>query len=355
MVIACPHALGLAIPLVVAISTSITAKNGILVRNRQAFETIRNISAIVFDKTGTLTKGEFEVNEIITEKDEKEFLRYAAAVEQNSEHIIAEAIVKYTKENDVDIPESDDFSASTGKGVSAIVDGKQVRIGGPKLLKEINADIDMDKFAEYEEKGNTVVFVFVDDEFFGAVALSDQPREESADAIKQFRDLGIKVYMLTGDSEKVASAIAEELGVDEYFAEIMPDEKADKVNELSDQGETVAMVGDGINDAPALARADIGIAIGAGTSVAIESAEIVLVKSNIQNVIDTIKFSEDNHKKMIQNLWWAAGYNIVALPLAAGVLSWVGIIIQPAVGALLMSASTVIVAINAQTLRKKEI
>ncbi len=355
MVIACPHALGLAIPLVVAISTSMTAKNGILVRNRQAFETIRNISAIIFDKTGTLTEGEFAVNEVIAEKDENEMIKYTAAVEQNSEHIIAAAIVKYAKDNDIDIPGSEDFSSSTGKGVGAKVDGKEVKIGGPKMLREMAQDIDNEKYQKYEQKGNTVVYTFVDGELYGAFALSDRIREEAREAVKELKNMGIKIYMLTGDSEDVAKSVADELGIDDYFAGIMPDEKADKVKDLNKQGEIVAMVGDGINDAPALASADIGIAIGAGTSVAIESAQIVLVKSNILDVVHTIKFSDENHSKIVQNLWWAAGYNIVALPLAAGVLWWAGIIIQPAIGALLMSASTVIVAINAQTLRRKKI
>ena len=354
MVIACPHALGLAIPLVVALSTSITAKTGILIRERSSFEKLRNIDAIIFDKTGTLTEGNFAVDKTVALKDESEMLKYAAAVEQNSEHIIAESIVDHVKEKDIDIPDSKDFESETGVGVHATVDGKKVELGGDKILRKKDYEIDNDEIKKLRGKGNTIIYVFANDELYGAISLADKIREDSYEAVKKLQEMNIDVYMLTGDSEDVAKAVASELGIKDYFAEVMPEDKSDKVAELKEKGKKVAMVGDGINDAPALASADIGIAIGAGTSIAVESGEIVLVESNPKHILKAIKFSDKMYSKMIQNLWWAAGYNIIALPLAAGVLAWAGIVIQPAVGALLMSASTVIVAINSQTLRKED-
>jgi P-type Cu2+ transporter len=354
LVITCPHALGLAIPLVVALSTSITAQNGILIRDRKAFETVRNIDAIVFDKTGTLTEGRFGVSDVISFIPEEELLQLTASVELNSEHIIATAIVKHAQEKNIEIPETESFKAIPGKGAKGKVNGKEVYVGSPNLMNELNVNVEDKKIKTLQEQGKTVVFVVVDGKLAGVFALADIIRKESYKAIKELQDLGIKVYMLTGDAEEVAELVSKELGITDYFAQVLPDQKAEKIKLLKEKGKKVAMVGDGINDAPALVTADVGIAIGAGTDVAVESADIILVKNNPRDVSKVASLSQKTYSKMVQNLWWAAGYNIVAIPLAAGILFNFGIILSPAVGALLMSLSTIIVAINSQTLRRYE-
>lgn len=354
LVITCPHALGLAVPLVVALSTSITAKSGILIRDRKAFETVRNIDAIVFDKTGTLTEGNFGVSDVVSFIPEDELLPLAASVELNSEHIIATAIVKHTQERNIEIPKTGDFKAIPGKGAKGKVNGKEVYVGSPNLMNELNVNVEDEKIKTLQEQGKTVVFVVVDGELAGAFALADKIRKESYEAVKELKELGVEVYMLTGDAEEVAEMVSKELGITDYFAQVLPDQKAEKIKLLKEEGKKVAMVGDGINDAPALVTADVGIAIGAGTDVAIESADIILVKNNVRDVSKVVGLSQKTYSKMVQNLWWAAGYNIVAIPLAAGILFNFGIILSPAIGALLMSLSTVIVAINSQTLRRYE-
>lgn len=351
MVITCPHALGLAIPLVVAVSTALSAKSGLLIRNRNAFEEARNIQAIIFDKTGTLTKGEFGVTETISfnnKYDEKEILKYAASIESESEHPIAEGIVKSAG----DKYELKDFNSIPGKGAEGKVNSKDVKVVSPGYLEENKIELqDRDKIEKFSAQGKTVVFVLVDNKLTGAIALGDIIRDESKDAIKQLKELGIKTMMLTGDNKQVAKWVADELGLDDYFAEVLPDKKAEKVKEVQSRGMIVAMTGDGVNDAPALAQANVGIAIGAGTDVAVETADIILVRSNPKDVVSLIKFSKATYSKMIQNLIWATGYNVFAIPLAAGVLySW-GIVLSPALGAVLMSLSTIIVAINAKLLK----
>ena len=352
LVIACPHALGLAIPLVVALSTSITAKSGILIRDRKAFETTKDVDVVVFDKTGTLTEGKFGVSDVVSFFPEKELLEYAASIELNSEHIIAKAIVEYAKKKGVKIPKIRNFKAIPGKGAKGTVQNKQVFVGSPKLLEELNIVTSDERIIKLQKQGKTVVFLIVENQLAGAFALSDKIREESKQAVKQLKENGIKVYMLTGDSKEVAASVSRELEIDDFFAEVLPDQKSEKIKLLQGKGLKVAMVGDGVNDAPALVTADVGIAIGAGTDVAIESADIILVKNDPRDVTKLSSLSKKTYSKMVQNLWWAAGYNIIAIPLAAGVLYSYGVIINPAVGALLMSLSTVIVAINSQTLRK---
>lgn len=350
LVIACPHALGLAIPLVVALSTSIAARMGVLIRDRRAFEAARNVDAVIFDKTGTLTEGRFGVSEVVAFIPERELLELAASVEVNSEHVIARAIVEHARSKGIPLLEVEEFKSLPGRGVYARVNGREVYVGGPNLLQDLGLEVSselMDKL-----RGRTVAFVVVDGRLAGAVALSDKVRRESLEAVKRLREVGIKVYMLTGDSEEAARAVAGELGIDDYFAQVLPHEKAEKVRLLRERGLRVAMVGDGVNDAPALVTADVGIAIGAGTDVAIESADIILVRNDPRDVPRLIELSRKVYSKMLQNLWWAAGYNVVAIPLAAGALKWAGIVINPAVGALLMSLSTVIVALNSQTLRR---
>ncbi len=354
LVIACPHALGLAIPLVVALSTSITAKSGILIRDRRAFETVRNIDAVVFDKTGTLTEGKFGVSDIVSFIPEEELLQLAASIELNSEHIIATAIVKHAEEKELKIPSTQEFKAIPGKGAYGKVKGKEVYVGSPGLLKELKIDTEDRTIKTLQEQGKTVVFTVVDGKLAGAFALADKIRQESYEAVRELKELGVKIYMLTGDAPEVAEWVSKELGIDDYFAQVLPAQKAEKIKLLKEEGKKVAMVGDGINDAPALVTADVGIAIGAGTDVAIESADIILVKNDPRDVSKVAALSQKTYSKMVQNLWWAAGYNIVAIPLAAGILFNFGIILSPAVGALLMSLSTVIVAINSQTLRKYE-
>lgn len=355
LVIACPHALGLAIPLVVAISTTITAKSGILIRDRKAFEEVRDVNAVVFDKTGTLTMGQFGVSDVVSYISKDELLRLTATVERNSEHIIAKAIVEHAQKKGIRISKATDFKAIPGKGAEAKVKASKVYVGSPNLLKEMNIEVNDKKIIELQEQGKTVVFTVVDGKLAGAFALADKIREESREAIEDLKAKGVKVYMLTGDAEAVAKGVSKELGIDDYFAQVLPDQKAEKIKSLKDQRYRVAMVGDGINDAPALVTADVGIAIGAGTDVAIESADIILVKNDPRDVPKVAELSRKTCSKMVQNLWWAAGYNIFAIPLAAGILTSLGVIIDPAVGAILMSLSTVLVAINSQTLRRYEL
>jgi Cu2+-exporting ATPase len=354
LVIACPHALGLAIPLVVALSTSITAKSGILIRDRKAFEMMKDVDAVVFDKTGTLTEGKFGVSDVVAFIPEEKLLALTASVELNSEHIIAKAIVDYANGKGVKIPAAKDFKALPGRGAYGKVGNNAVHVGSPGLLEEMKIEANDEKVEALQKQGKTVVFTVVDGKLSGAFALADKVRQESKEAAEKLKALGLKVYILTGDSEEVAKSVAEELGIDEYFAQVLPAQKAEKIKALKSDGYKVAMVGDGINDAPALVTADVGVAIGAGTDVAIESADIILVKNDPRDVPKVMDFSKKTYSKMAQNLWWAAGYNIVAIPLAAGVLYNFGILLPPAVGALIMSLSTVIVAFNSQTLRKYE-
>ncbi len=356
LVIACPHALGLAIPLVVAITTALGANNGILVRDRLALEEARRIDTVIFDKTGTLTRGEFGVVGLsaVDGWDEAKALALAAAVEGDSEHTIARGVRRSAEERKLPRPEVSAFEAIQGRGVRARWEGQAVSIGGPRLLESLNLHLP-EVLAGFEQaasaKGQSVVHLVVDDRPVASLALADVIRPESRAAIDRLHELGLQVAMLTGDSRAVAQAVAEELGIDTYFAEVLPEHKDQKVSELQRQGKRVAMVGDGVNDAPALTRADIGIAIGSGTDVAVESAGIVLVRSNPLDVVKIIELSRASYRKMIQNLAWATGYNVVALPLAAGILAPWGILLSPAVGAVLMSLSTVVVAINAQLLR----
>lgn len=357
LVIACPHALGLAIPLVVAITTSLGARSGILVRNRLALEAAREVDVVVFDKTGTLTKGEQGLVSYmaVDTKDKTSILALAAAVEADSEHIIARAIHTAAREKGLALPQVQAFEALKGRGVQAQIDGRRVFVGGPSLLEMLGTKLPqpIERFsAEAGSRGQTVVFLIEEEEVKAAFALADMVRPESKAAVERLHQMGIEVAMLTGDSQAVARAVAEELGIDRYFAEVLPEDKDKAIIELQKQGKKVAMVGDGVNDAPALARADVGIAIGSGTDVAIESAGIILVKNNPLDVVRVIELSRASYRKMIQNLIWATGYNVVALPLAAGVLAPWGILLSPAIGALFMSLSTVIVAVNAQLLRK---
>lgn len=354
IVICCPHALGLAVPLVVAKSTALSAKNGLLIKNRTAFENSRKISAIVFDKTGTLTVGKFEVSEIVTlkkELNENEIIRLAAALEQKSEHPIATGILQKAKELAVSIPSTENFNAITGKGVEADVEDKRILVVSPGYLKENNIPIP-DGFTANDTE--TVVFVMINNELAGYIALSDEIRPESADAIKTLKQNNIKSILLTGDNAKVAKSVSETLGMDSFLAEVFPHEKLEKIKELQSKGEFVAMTGDGVNDAPALAIADVGIAVGSGSDIAAETAGIVLVNSNPGDIVSLILFGKATYRKMIQNLIWATGYNVVALPLAAGVLYKQGILLSPAAGAVLMTLSTVIVAINASVLSIKK-
>lgn len=353
MVIACPHALGLAIPLVVAISTAVSAQNGLLIRNRTAFEESRKISALLFDKTGTLTKGDFGVTRIETVDKNfttEEVLRLASALEQSSEHPIAVGIIKKVKENKVVIPTLEKFKAITGKGVEAIVEGKEVKVVSPGYLRENNISIPEDAYSDAAE---TVVFIVIDNKLVGFIALADEIRPESAEAIRIFKKNNIKVLMATGDNEITAKAVSDKLGLDGYFAEVLPHQKVEIIKDLQAKGEFVAMTGDGVNDAPALAQANVGIAVGSGTDVAAETADIILVNSNPQDIANLILFGKATYNKMIQNLIWATGYNVIAIPLAAGVLYSSGFVLGPAIGAVFMSLSTIIVAINAQLLKRK--
>ncbi|MBX0324275.1 heavy metal translocating P-type ATPase [Halomicroarcula sp. F13] len=360
LVIACPHALGLAIPLVVAINTSLAARNGMLVRDRIAMEDARKLDAIIFDKTGTLTEGEHGVVDMATVEgvDEDNALALAAAVESDSEHMIARAIREAADERDLSAPDATDFEAIKGRGVRANVDGEEVYVGGPNLLTQLDSEIPdhLERFAETAgQNAQTVVYLVREGELIAAFAMADVIRDESYAVVDALHELGIEVAMLTGDSQDVADAVADELGIDTVFAEVLPEDKDEKVQELQDQGKLVGMVGDGVNDAPALTRADVGIAIGSGTDVAVQSADVILVQNNPMDVVRLVKLSKASYRKMQENIVWAAGYNVFAIPLAAGVLAPIGILLSPAVGALLMSLSTVIVAINAQLLRRVDL
>lgn len=351
MIIACPHALGLAIPLVVAVSTSLAASNGFLIRNRVAFEQARNLQAVIFDKTGTLTEGTFTVTDILNFNEkfsDDEILQYAASLETNSEHPIAKGILEKAGDG---VPEPEEFNSLTGKGIEGKVDGKSVKVVSPGFVRDSNYEYPKEKVEQISSQGKTVVFVVIDDELCGAIALGDEIRKSSRNAVKKLHEMGLEVVMLTGDNQQTAEYVAKELKIDQVFAEVLPNEKADKVKEVQGKGRLVAMTGDGVNDAPALAQADVGIAIGAGSDVAVETGDIVLVKSNPEDVVNLIRLSKATYKKMVQNLAWATGYNVIAIPLAAGVLYTWGIILSPAVGAVLMSMSTVIVAINARLLK----
>ncbi len=353
MVIACPHALGLAIPLAVAVSTSIAAKRGFLIRERDAFERTRLVDTIVFDKTGTLTKGEFGVTDVISlgNISKEEVIKLAASVEKMSEHPIARAILRYANNNNVQLVDANDFKAIPGVGVRAIVDGRQIALVSPNYLREKGLMKYIEKVPDKISRNKTVIYVLIDDKPIGAIALGDIIREESYEAVKELKEMGLKVMMLTGDNKNVAEYVSKELGIDEYFAELLPHEKVEAIKELQSRGLKVAMVGDGINDAPALIQADVGIAIGAGTDIAIESADIILVRNDPRDIVDIIKLSRKSYRKMVENLIWATGYNSFAIPLAAGILFNYGILLTPAVGAALMSLSTVIVAINAKLLK----
>ena len=349
MVITCPHALGLAVPLVVAVSTALSAKNGLLIRNRAAFEKGRHIGAVIFDKTGTLTEGRFGVTETLSFSNkfsEDDVLSYAAAVESQSEHPIAQGIAG-TVGNP---PKAENFKSITGKGAQAEVNGKQIKVVSPGYLRENDISVDNDQIKKLNKQGKTIVFVLIDESPAGAVALADMIREESRQAVSRLKQMGIQCMMLTGDNKQVAAWVADEIGLDDYFAEVLPEDKSNKVKEVQSRGLIVAMAGDGVNDAPALAQADVGIAIGAGTDVAVEAADIVLVRSNPVDTVAILELSRATYRKMLQNLAWATGYNAFAIPLAGGVLYPLGILLSPAVGAILMSLSTVIVAINARFL-----
>jgi P-type Cu2+ transporter len=350
MVITCPHALGLAIPLVVAVSTAIAAKHGLLIRDRIAFEKARNIQAIVFDKTGTLTEGKFGITDTLlfdNSVDKNELLKLAASVERYSEHPIAKGIVSNVK----DYYEIADFKAIPGKGAEGKTNDKLVKIVSPGYWRENKLEIKNEDVNKLFEQGKTVIFVLINEKITGVIALADIIRNESKSAIHELKEMGIKSIMLTGDNKQVAKWVSDEIGLDEYFAEVLPGEKAMKIKEVQQRGLIVAMTGDGVNDAPALAQADVGIAIGAGTDVAIETADVILIRSNPQDVVSIIKLSRATYHKMVQNLIWATGYNLFAIPLAAGVLYSIGILLSPAMGAVLMSLSTVIVAINAKFLK----
>jgi Cu2+-exporting ATPase len=357
LVIACPHALGLAVPLVVAITTAMGARNGILVRNRLALEAAREIDVVIFDKTGTLTQGQFGVVDMSTAKgwDADRALSLAAALEGDSEHLIAQAIRRYARDRKLTLPSISHFSALKGRGVQADFENQTYFIGGPRLLEmlALTPEGNIKTFTESaNSKAQSVVYLTDKAKIIAAISIADVIRPESKQAVEELSKLGIEVAMLTGDSQAVAKAVANQLGIQRVFAEVLPEHKDQKIMELQKQGKRVAMVGDGVNDAPALTRADVGIAIGGGTDVAIESAGLILVNSNPLDVVKIFKLSRASYNKMIQNLWWAAGYNIVAIPLAAGVLANWGILLSPAVGALLMSVSTIVVAINAQLLRR---
>src|SRR5215216_703556 len=357
LVIACPHALGLAIPLVVAITTAMGARNGILVRNRLALEAARDIDVVIFDKTGTLTKGQFGVVNIATADgwEADRALALAAALESDSEHLIAQAIRRFARDRKLTLPAISNFTALKGRGVQADFENQTYYIGGPRLLEMLSLTPEgkIKSFTEAaNNKSQSVVYLTMKGKLLAAISIADVIRPESKQAVHELRKMGIEVAMLTGDSQAVAKAVADQLGIQRVFAEVLPEHKDQKVMELQKQGKRVAMVGDGVNDAPALTRADVGIAIGGGTDVAIESAGLILVNSNPLDVVKIFKLSRASYNKMIQNLWWAAGYNILAIPLAAGVLANWGILLSPAVGALLMSVSTIVVAINAQLLRR---
>ena len=356
MVITCPHALGLAVPLVVAVSTALSARSGLLIRDRSAFERARALDAVVFDKTGTLTEGRLGVTDIVplAGRSEREVLRLAAAIESRSEHPVAAGIVHAATERAVPFPPPEHFVAIPGRGAQGSVDGAEVKVVSPGYMRDeglgVGSQGEGERVQRLADQGKTVVYVLADQQIIGAIALADIIRPESREAIRRLKAMGIQSIMLTGDAAAVARWVAAELGLDDYFAEVLPHQKAAKIEAVKRRGLTVAMVGDGVNDAPALVAADVGIAIGAGTDVAIESADIVLVRSDPRDVAAIVQLARATYRKMVQNLWWATGYNAVAIPLAAGVLARAGILLSPALGAVLMSASTVVVALNAQLL-----
>ena len=357
LVIACPHALGLAVPLVVAISTTIGARSGLLVRDRRGLEEARNVNAVVFDKTGTLTIGEQRVVAMraIDGIAESDALRLAAAIEQDAEHPVARAIVSSATERGLAPSRASDFLAIPGHGVQGVVDGRRLAAGGPNLLKRLGVEPTApvrDFAGEAARRGQAAIYLVDGERVLAAFAVADAVRPESAEAVRRLHDDGIEVVMLTGDAQAVADAVARELGIDSVFAQVLPGDKAAKIKELQSRGRRVAMVGDGVNDAPALLTADVGVAIGAGTDVAVEAGDIVLVRSDPRDVPRIVALSAATYRKMTQNLWWAAGYNIVAIPLAAGVMQRWGLVLSPAIGAVLMSLSTIIVALNAQLLRR---
>jgi Cu2+-exporting ATPase len=359
LVIACPHALGLAIPLVITISTSMAARNGILVKDRLALERMRLVDVVLFDKTGTLTKGSHKLTSVAAagDSDKTRLLAVAASVESDSEHPLARAIVTAAKERGP-VPTATGFKSMSGRGVEADVDGHRIAVGGPALLSERGVDIPAeveDAASGWKQRGAAVLYVIEDDQVIGALSMEDEIRPESKEAVDELHRLGVKVAMITGDAHQVAEAVGAELGIDQVLAEVLPEDKHSKVAELQEQGMRVAMVGDGVNDAPALAQADVGVAIGAGTDVAIESAGIVLASDDPRGVVGIRRLSQAGYRKMVQNLVWATGYNVVAIPLAAGAFAWAGFVLAPAAAAVLMSASTVIVAINAQFLRRLEL
>ena len=360
LVIACPHALGLAVPLVVAISTTLGAQNGLLVRDRRGLEEARSLDIVVFDKTGTLTLGAHRVVETVPADGHAadDVLRLAAAVEHDSEHPIAQALLTSAAEQRLAVPEAREFAATAGRGVDAVVEGRRLTVGGPAMLSQRHLEAPLwvrEAASRAGKDGRAAIYLVEGPHVLAVFVIADKVRPESADAVKKLHDLGIEVAMMTGDSEDVARAVARELGIDTVLANVLPDQKAAKIEALQRQGKRVAMVGDGVNDAPALVTADVGIAVGAGTDVAVEAGDVVLVRSDPRDIPRIIKLSRATYSKMIQNLWWAAGYNVVAIPLAAGVLYWAGIVLAPALGAVLMSASTVIVAINAQLLRRLDL
>ena len=357
LVISCPHALGLAIPLVVAISTTIGAKNGLLVRDRRGLEEARNLDTILMDKTGTLTRAEFRVVELTTTRDltGDDALRLASAVERESEHPIARGVVATSAERGVAVSQAQDFASIPGRGVRATVEGRSVTLGGPAMLEDTGAALSpelSEAVKRASSRGQAAVVLLVDNTPQAVLAVADAVRDESREAVTLLKKQGIKVVMITGDAEAVARAVAAAVGIDDVFAQVLPEQKASAVEELKRGGARVGMVGDGVNDAPALVAADVGIAIGAGTNVAVEAGDIVLVRSDPRDIPRIIELSRATYRKMVQNLWWAAGYNVVAIPLAAGALARWGIVLQPAVGAILMSVSTLIVAANAQLLRR---
>lgn len=357
MVITCPHALGLAAPLVISVSTALSAKHGLLIRNRPQFEQARNINAVIFDKTGTLTEGAFGVTDMETfsSMDEDEMLSYAASIESDSEHPIATGIVDEASARNLELHEMSDFNSITGVGIEGKIEGRNVKVVSPGYVAEHDINFDDARFNEWSRQGKTVVFLVVDEKLSGAIALADKIKESAKETVAELHKRNIKAIMLTGDNRKVADHVAEQIGIDEIYAEVLPDQKADKVAEIQERGLVVAMTGDGINDAPALTRADVGIAVGAGTDIAMDSADIVLVDSNPKDILAIFSLSKKTYNKLVQNLIWATGYNIFAIPLAAGVLAPWGIILSPAVGAILMSLSTIIVAINAQLLHRFEV
>ena len=353
MVISCPHALGLAAPLVVSVSTALSAKKGLLIRNRTQFEEARKLDAIIFDKTGTLTQGNFGVTDLmpVDEISSNELLRLAAGVERSSQHPLAKGVVKRAEELQLSLPSIEDFMSITGVGLEGKVEGTLIRVVSPRYIRQEKITVDELAFEKLSEEGKTVIFVLKNKQLLGMIALADLVREEAKETVTALKNKGINSIMLTGDNKKVAHWVAKQLGIDEVHAEVLPDDKSRQVKNIQLEGRKVAMVGDGINDAPALAQADVGIAIGSGTDVAVETADIVLVRSNPKDVLSILELSRSTYNKMIQNLWWAAGYNIITIPLAAGVLAPYGVILSPAIGAVLMSLSTVIVAVNARTLK----